>query len=114
MLSFLWNWLVQFHMPVYYKAQLVNTEVITKRDDAFHYVIEVTQIRYSRNPKPPFLGKVVYVYKVTQYVFKDKHLINTVSKTMPEFSGRLFRNTRVPYVLAVNAFLELIKGECNE
>ena len=92
----------------------MNTEVITKKDDVFQYVMEVTQIRHCRNPKPPFIGKAIYVYQVTQYVFKDKHLVNTISKTMPEFSGKMFRNTRVPYVLAVNAFLELIEGERNE
>ena len=102
-LSFFWNWWVQYHAPVSYHSKLLNTEVM-----------EVRQIRYNRNPKPPFVGKVIYVYHVTQYVFKDKHLVKTISKTMPEFSGKLFRNTRVPYVLAVNAFLELIEGECNE
>lgn len=114
MLSFFWNWLVQFHQPVQYKAELVNTEVITKKDDDYHYVMEVSQIRYNRTPKPPFIGRKVYAYQVTQYVFKDKHLVNSVSKTIPEFSSFMFRNTRVPYVLAVNAFLELVKGECNE
>ena len=114
MLSFFWNWWVQYHAPVSYHSKLLNTEVITKKDDIFQYVMEVRQIRYNRNPKPPFVGKVIYVYHVTQYVFKDKHLVKTISKTMPEFSGKLFRNTRVPYVLAVNAFLELIEGDCNE
>lgn len=113
-LSFFWNWWVQYHAPVSYHSELLNTEVITKKDDIFQYVMEVRQIRYNRNPKPPFVGKVIYVYHVTQYVFKDKHPVKTISKTMPEFSGKLFRNTRVPYVLAVNAFLELIEGECNE
>ena len=105
---------MQYHAPVSYHSELLNTEVITRQDDIFHYMLEVQQIRYSRSPKPPFVGKVIYVYQVTQYVFKDKHLVNTISKTMPEFSGKMFRNTRVPYVLAVNAFLELIEGECNE
>ena len=105
---------MKYHTPVSYHSELLNTEVITKKDDIFQYMLEVQQIRYSRSPKSPFARKVIYVYHVTQYVFKDKHLVKTISKTMPEFSGKLFRNTRVPYVLAVNAFLELIEGDCNE
>lgn len=91
----------------------MHTEVITRRDGEYFYLIEVKQIKYCRRPRPPFMRRVVYLYQVTQYVFKDKHVIDTISRTMPELCNFMFRNTKVPYVLAVNAFLDLTKGECN-
>lgn len=113
LLSFFWNWWVKFHIPVTYQAQFVNKEVFKRKDGDYFHVIEVSQFKYSRVPRPPFLGRAVYQYEVTQCIFKDKHLVTKTTRVMPEYSSILFRNTRVPYVLAVNAFLELIEGECN-
>lgn len=104
---YLWNTVVHYQKPVTYKVVETPNRYMSHQHEAggITYIFEVKQLRHSRTPKKPFIGKTVYQYEVTQYVFKEGDFQASVTKEMPEYSFWLFRNTKIPHVLAINAFL---------
>ena len=110
LLMYIWNIFVDYHKPVKYTYdETHNNHMFRINEGNLTYVLEVKQIKVKRKPRFPFKSRVSYLYEVTQYVFKNGDFVNRITERMPEFSFFLFRNTKIPHVLAVNAFLEFHK-----
>ena len=107
LLSYFWNLFVDLHDPVYYDSLTTGSNVFKRDEGGLSFLTVVNQLRLTRKPRFPFPTKEVYQYEVIEFTFKDNHLIDKQTMTMPEYSSFWFRNTRVPYVLAVNAFKKL-------
>lgn len=107
---YLWNMLVEYQKPVEYTAiETNNNHTFKTNKNDLIFLLEVKQLRVKRKPRFPFISKVIYQYDVTQYTFRDNVFVNKRNARMPEFSFFLFRNTKIPHVLATNAFLEFNK-----
>ena len=110
LLMYVWNAFVDFQKPIVYTiVETNNNQTFRFNRDGFIYLLEVKQLRKKRKPRFPFRSKIVYLYEVTQYTFKDNAFVNKRSDKLPEFCIFLFRNTKIPHVLAANAFLEFNK-----
>lgn len=106
LLMYVWNYFVDYQKPVEYSQVETNNNYRFKVEkDEQVLIIEVKQLKLSRIPKKPFRSKVVYLYEVTQYAFKDGVFTGSINDKYPEFCTRLFRNTKIPHLMAVNAFL---------
>ena len=110
LLMYLWNTVVEYQKPVKYSSiETNNNHSFRFHKDNVVYVLEVKQLKVRRKPRFPFRSRTSYLYEVTQYVFKNGDFVDRITVRMPEFSSLLFRNTKIPHVLAVNAFLEFHK-----
>lgn len=105
-----WNVLMTHSTPFRYAhVSTGNNHITHTQNDPMQnaYVFEVVQLKVSRHPKLPFLPRVIYQYRVTRHHFHKDKFVKSQTDVMPELCSRLFRNTKVPHVLAVNAFLNI-------
>lgn len=104
---FLWNKMVHHQKPITYDAVETPNRYMChqKHPGDITHVFEVKQLKMSRTPKKPFWGKTIYQYEVTMYVFVGGEYEQKRSARLPEYCYFLFRNTKIPHVLAINAFL---------
>lgn len=113
LLTFIWNFIYEYQRPVlYFECETNNNYSVKHIDPAsnLHYIFEVKQIKLQRRPQKPFWKSTVYLYDVNQYLFVNGKFVDKVCIRYPEYSLSLFRNTKVPHVLAINAFLEKHKA----
>ena len=102
----IWNKITELQKPVKYEQVETNNNHRFKHEvNGCVLIFEVKQLRECRIPKFPFLRKTVYQYAVTQYAFKDGVFTNAKEDKIPEFCNWVFRNTKIPHLMAVNAFL---------
>ncbi len=107
---YVWNMIVNYQKPIVYELSETPNRYMSHQHegDGITNIFEVKQLKHSRIPKKPFRGKVIYQYEVTQYVFKEGNFQSSKTERMPEYGGWLFRNTKVPHILAINAFLHTV------
>lgn len=105
-----WNVLVRHSSPFeYVHVSTGNNHITHTQNEKTQegYVFEVIQLKVSRRPRTLFRSRTVYQYRVTRHYFHKEKFVRSQSDVMPEFCSFLFRNTKVPHVLAVNAFLKI-------
>lgn len=106
LLMYLWNWLVKFQEPVTYSETETNHDYKFRinRTDCTHIIV-VKQLKLVRKTSNSIWKKVVYVYDVKQYTFVDGNNCTVKGDRYPEYCWALFRITKIPHLMAMNAFL---------
>lgn len=103
-----WNYLASRQLPVYYTRTGTGNNHTFKRTEGENVVVLVVkQFKCVRNPKFPFRTRTIYQYEVSHFIFKNSAFVSKVVMDIPEYCNSLFRNTNIPHLLAVNAFLEV-------
>ena len=106
LLSHIWNFVTEYQKPINYITSETHNNHLLKHGEGDNVVIfEIKQIKRMRIPRHPFPKRTVYQYVVTQYTYREGNNINISRDTLPEYCGKLFRNTKIPHLMAVNAFL---------
>jgi len=108
-----WNIINIYQRPVVYQQTVTNNRYMShKRElDNVTHVFDVKQLKISRTPRKPFRAKAVYSYEVSRYTFREGEFIDKHTVRMPELCLFLFRNTKIPHVLAINAFLNIEQND---
>lgn len=106
LLMYLWNWMIDFQKPITYSETETHNDYKLKinRTDCTQIIV-VKQLRLVRKPSRLFKKKVAYLYDVTQYTFIDGKNCAIKSNRYPEYCWSLFRITKIPHLMAMNAFL---------
>lgn len=106
LLSHFWNKVTEYQKPIVYKSIETHNNYRLKHElDGCLLILEIKQLRQVRAPRFPFLNRTVYQYAITQYTYKEGVNVSVVKDKYPEYCWRWFRNTKIPHLMAVNAFL---------
>lgn len=105
-LVWFWNVLAKLHAPVKYESLVTGNSYTSRTEDknGISQLYYVKQLKIIRSPRRPFFPRIQYIYEVTEMTYRDNRFEIGKTRSFPDLAGGLFRRTKIPHVLAINAF----------